>query len=85
MRKNHNAEAASGDGAKRPRAANRRDGTRRAADLDQRLAATEELARANRRELDLQFQRMAQMQADLDTLMKLARAGGAAFRSDGGS
>jgi hypothetical protein len=85
MRKNQNANATSAAGTKRLRLADRRNGTRRAADLERRLAETEALARANRRELDLQFQRMAQMQAELDVLMKLARAGGAAFRSGGGN
>lgn len=83
MRKNQKAEPTPGDGAKQVRGAERRSGTRLAADLERRLAETEELARANRRELDLQFQRIAQMQADLDMLMKLARPGAAAFRPRG--
>ncbi|HXD17302.1 MAG TPA: hypothetical protein VN654_09810 [Vicinamibacterales bacterium] len=39
-------------------------------DLYARLAKVEEIARSNRRELDLQFQRIAQMQAALDRLLK---------------
>jgi hypothetical protein len=63
----------SGDGAKQPRVADRRTGSRRAEDLERRLAEVEHLARANRRELELQFQRMAHMQAELDMLLRLAR------------
>ena len=39
-------------------------------DLYERLSKVEELARSNRRELELQFQRIAQMQAALDRLLK---------------
>jgi hypothetical protein len=38
------------------------------AELLRRLTDVEEMARANRRELELQFQRMAQMQVELDKL-----------------
>jgi hypothetical protein len=38
------------------------------------LAEIEDIARANRRELQLQFQRIAHMQADLDRLLKQAGA-----------
>ena len=81
MQKTHKAQPTSGDAGKRLREAERRQETRRVADLERRLAETEELARSNRRELDLQFQRIAQMQADLDMLMKLARPGAATFRA----
>jgi hypothetical protein len=37
-------------------------------ELLRRLTDVEEMARANRRELELQFQRMAQMQVELDKL-----------------
>jgi hypothetical protein len=53
--------------------ADRRTGSRRAEDLERRLAEVEHLTRANRRELELQFQRMAHMQAELDMLLRLAR------------
>lgn len=39
-------------------------------DVQQRLADVEELARANRRELELQFRRMAEMQVEIDALKK---------------
>ena len=47
-----------------------RAGSRGQTDLYARLAKVEEIARSNRRELDLQFQRIAQMQAALDRLLK---------------
>jgi hypothetical protein len=74
MKKNSNGERMSGDGAKQPRVADRRMGARRTEDLEQRLVEVENLARANRRELELQFQRMAHMQADLDMLLRIARS-----------
>lgn len=37
-------------------------------DLLRRLADVEDMARVNRRELELQFQRMAQMQVEIDKL-----------------
>jgi hypothetical protein len=40
------------------------------ADLQRRVTEVEELARANRRELELQFRRMADMQAEIDMLRK---------------
>lgn len=52
----------------------RRLSARRVEDLERRLTDAENLTRANRRELDLQFQRMAQMQADIDALLKAARS-----------
>jgi hypothetical protein len=48
----------------------RRTALRREQDLIRRLAEVEELARANRRELDLQFRRIADMQVEIDKLMK---------------
>jgi len=39
--------------------------------MRKRLSEVEELARANRRELDLQFRRIAAMQVEIDTLKKL--------------
>ena len=68
MRNNHNLGTDDGNG-NRPRMGDRRKGSRRAEDLERRLAEVEDIARANRRELHLQFQRMAHMQADLDRLM----------------
>jgi len=50
--------------------ADRRNRLRRDADMQQRLSDVEELARANRRELDLQFSRMAEMQVEIDKLKK---------------
>jgi hypothetical protein len=41
----------------------------RCADLEARLARVEELARSNRRELDIQFQRIADLQAMFDSPM----------------
>jgi hypothetical protein len=48
----------------------RRATLRRDADIQRRLLETEEMARANRRELELQFRRMADMQAEIDKLKK---------------
>jgi hypothetical protein len=48
--------------------AERRGSVRRQLDLIRRLTELEEWVRANRRELELQFQRMAQMQADIERL-----------------
>jgi hypothetical protein len=73
MSKPQNDAPHDGNG-KRARQGDRRHGSRRAEDLERRLAEVEDLARANRRELHLQFQRMAHMQADLDRLMKTARS-----------
>jgi hypothetical protein len=39
-------------------------------ELKRRLSDVEELAHANRRELDLQFKRIADMQAQIDRLEK---------------
>ena len=39
----------------------------RCADLESRLERVEELARSNRRELDIQFRRIADLQAALDS------------------
>jgi hypothetical protein len=50
--------------------ADRRNRLRRDADMQRRLSDVEELARANRRELDLQFSRMAEIQVELDKLKK---------------
>lgn len=46
----------------------RRSSVKPDAELLRRLTDVEEMARANRRELELQFQRMAQMQVELDKL-----------------
>jgi hypothetical protein len=55
--------------AKKRTASNRRATLRRHHDdVLRRLEEVEELARANRRELELQFRRMAEMQVDLDKL-----------------
>ena len=48
----------------------RRAELRRAEDIVRRLTEVEELARANRRELELQFRRIADMQAEIDALKK---------------
>ena len=53
---------------KKRMSAERRSDLRRTEDLIRRLVEVEELARANRRELELQFRRMADMQAEIDTL-----------------
>jgi len=56
---------------KRVRAtAERRADVRRAEDVVRRLTEVGELARANRRELELQFRRIADMQAEIDKLRK---------------
>ena len=47
-----------------------RAASRGQSDFHERLSKVEELARSNRRELELQFQRIAQMQAALDRLLK---------------
>jgi hypothetical protein len=44
--------------------------SRRDAEIRKRLSEVEELARANRRELDLQFRRIAAMQVEIDALKK---------------
>jgi len=75
MRKNTNPDRPGGDGADRRRMSDRRGvPNRRTVDLERRLAEMEDLARANRRELGLQFTRIAQIQADLDALLKSGRA-----------
>jgi hypothetical protein len=43
---------------------------RRADDVQRRLTEVEEMARANRRELELQFRRIADMQMEIDALKK---------------
>ena len=48
----------------------RRSTLRREAVIKRRLADVEEMARANRRELELQFRRMADIQAELDKLKR---------------
>jgi hypothetical protein len=48
----------------------RRAVLRREQDMIRRLAEVEELARANRRELELQFRRIADMQVEIDRLSK---------------
>jgi hypothetical protein len=65
-----NAEQRTDEGPDRLRGTERRNGIRREADLAQRLAEVEALALANRHELNLQFQRMAHMQADLDRALR---------------
>lgn len=55
----------------------RRIALRREQDLIRRLADVEELARANRRELELQFRRIADMQVDIDRLLKWQHRNGA--------
>ena len=59
--------------AKTPRSASAatRNQSRREVEMRKRLSEVEELARANRRELDLQFRRIAAMQVEIDTLKKL--------------
>jgi len=70
MKKNRNVEPSSnGNGAQR-RSDDRRVALRRATDLERRLADIEHLARASQRELDLQFKRMAHIQADLDRVLR---------------
>lgn len=55
---------------KRRLAPDRRGGFRRDEDVARRLTDLEETVRANRRELELQFRRMAHMQAEIDKLKK---------------
>ena len=75
MRKSPNIDRPVGDDADRRRVSDRRaPANRRAADLERRLAEMEDIVRANRRELGLQFTRIAQIQADLDALLKAGRA-----------
>jgi hypothetical protein len=52
--------------AKQPRRPPRRVRSRRDADILRRLTEVEDVARTNRRELELQFRRIADMQAELD-------------------
>jgi hypothetical protein len=59
--------------AAQSRQADRRTTARRLDDVIIRLSDVEEVARANRRELDLQFRRMAEMQAEIDRLKKRER------------
>jgi hypothetical protein len=75
MRKNQSTERGSDHGANQGRFGDRRGPViRRADDLDRRLTELEDLARANRRELELQFRRIAQIQVDLDSLLKAGRS-----------
>jgi hypothetical protein len=75
MRKNHSTERGSNVGANQRRFTDRRGSViRRADDLDRRLSELEDLARANQRELELQFRRIAQIQVDLDSLLKAGRS-----------
>jgi hypothetical protein len=73
------------DGEDRPLSANIADvtcrqtleggaGVRHPADWVRRVQDVEELARANHRELELQFRRMADMQAEIDALKKRVEA-----------
>jgi hypothetical protein len=55
--------------------AERRGDLRRTEDLARRITEVEEVCRANRRELDLQFRRMADMQAEVDALKKRSGEG----------
>jgi hypothetical protein len=73
MPKSSHAESAPDIGAKPPRVSDRRRALRRTVDLELRVEQKGEHLRANPRELDLQFQRIAQIQADLDMLTKLVR------------
>lgn len=52
------------------RAGDRRRATRREEEIMRRVSDVEELARANRRELELQFRRIAEMQVEIDKLKK---------------
>jgi hypothetical protein len=45
----------------------------RLAVFERRLAEAEDMARANRRELELQFRRMAEMQVQIDRLLRESR------------
>jgi hypothetical protein len=51
-------------------------------DLEARLERVEELARSNRRELDIQFRRIAELQAALDSPMENTRRKVAGKRAD---
>jgi len=51
----------------------RRTALRRAEDISHRLMELEEMGRANRRELELQFRRIADMQVEIDRLKKSRR------------
>jgi hypothetical protein len=59
--------------AAQTRQAGRRATARRLDDVITRLSEIEDVARANRRELDLQFRRIAEMQAEIDRLKKRER------------
>ena len=50
-------------------------------DLEERLQRVEDLARSNRRELDIQFRRIADLQASIDSPMANGRRKG--NKSDG--
>jgi hypothetical protein len=65
-----NAERQTDGRPDRLRGAERRNGIRREADLTQRLAEVEALALANRHELNVQFQRIAHLQAGLDRALR---------------
>jgi hypothetical protein len=69
-----NAEQRTDEGPDRLRGTERRNAIRREADLAQRLAEVEALALADRHELNVQFQRMAHMQADLDRALRSTRS-----------
>jgi hypothetical protein len=56
--------------AKRRATGERRIALRRQSDIARRLSEVEEIARSNRRELALQFRRMADMQVEIDKLKK---------------
>ena len=56
--------------AKKRATDDRRKVPRRESDIRRRLSEVEEITRANRRELELQFRRIAEMQVDLDKLKK---------------
>jgi hypothetical protein len=60
----------------------RRPVLRRDADMLRRLRDVEEMARANRRELELQFRRIADIQAELDRLRIPLPAGARAHEND---
>ena len=72
MDKSHQ-DATSGDN--RRVGVDRRAKPRRVTDSEPRLRALEELGEANRRELALQFHRIAQMQVDIDRLQRRALDG----------
>jgi hypothetical protein len=52
-------------------------------ELEARLERVEELARANRRELDIQFRRMADLQAEFDSPMAQGRRRESGGKGDG--